>query len=427
MRLWRPRTLATTGIKLVHVLQSAPVRVGTVALWMVVFSNGALFYVERHVLNLPGRWEGPVLLPAILGSVVLGVSLVLVDRRLRGRHPRQVPRIPAAAAVGFGMWAATTTWWSLEPGETWWRGVIYSLLPFVALVIADLPPSLLRRGVGLGAGLLIVGSVVLVIAGAPGSSDVHGDWQGLMTNRNSLAPICALAVLVGVSLVLEGVRRSGVLLVIIGVTGLVGSGSRTAVVALAVAFLVSTLVTIDADHFFLRRRSIRAGLTFGLVIVGAFAAVLLWRVPSFQQRREIWRLVGDHVADSPLIGKGWGAFWRHPELHDQPLLQQGSAHGSLPDVLLGGGVIALVLWLVVIGFALAGTGWRAWRSRNTDAWLWFALTLFLLVQNVTESFVLWFSYNWVLLIAASLTTGDQASASRLATHTTPQNRRSTPS
>jgi hypothetical protein len=407
VRRRRDEILAISRTGTVHAMLSGSLRVAVVALWIVVFSNGTLFYIERQVFGLPGRWEGPVLLPAILGSVALGVGLVLVDWRLRGGCLRPVPRIPAAAAVGFGLWATATTWWSLEPAETWWRGVVYSLLPFVAWVIADLSSSQLRRGVGLGTGILVAGSVSLVIAGAPGSVDDSGDWQGTMTNRNSLAPICALAVLVGVSLVLEGVRRSGVLLVTLGVAGLVGSGSRTAVLALTVALVVSSLVTIDSNHFGLQRRSVRVSLLIASGVFIAFTALLSWHVPTFAQRREIWRLVSDHVVDAPLTGKGWGAFWRHPELHDHPLLQKGSAHGSIPDILLGGGVIALVLWLVVVGYALASTGSRAWRSRDTDAWLWFALTLFLVVQNATESFVLWFSYNWVLLIAASLTTGDR--------------------
>ena len=46
-----------------------------------------------------------------------------------------------------------------------------------------------------------------------------------------------------------------------------------------------------------------------------------------------------------------------------------------------------------------------WREPGPEAWTWGALVVFLVVENVTESFVLWFSYNWVLLIAAALRFG----------------------
>ena len=45
---------------------------------------------------------------------------------------------------------------------------------------------------------------------------------------------------------------------------------------------------------------------------------------------------------------------------------------------------------------------QVWRDPSPDAWLWAAVVAFLLVENVTESFVLWFSYNWVLVMAAAL-------------------------
>ena len=34
--------------------------------------------------------------------------------------------------------------------------------------------------------------------------------------------------------------------------------------------------------------------------------------------------------------------------------------------------------------------------------MWAAVTAFMLLVNLTESFVLWFSYNWALVVAAAL-------------------------
>ena len=62
-------------------------------------------------------------------------------------------------------------------------------------------------------------------------------------------------------------------------------------------------------------------------------------------------------------------------------------------------------FLVVVALALQGTIAAAWRTPSVASWTWLALVLFLVIENLTESFVLWFSYNWVLLMAAALRAG----------------------
>ena len=70
-------------------------------------------------------------------------------------------------------------------------------------------------------------------------------------------------------------------------------------------------------------------------------------------------------------------------------------------------MVGLLLWSMVVAMAIAGVVARAWRQPDTEAWLWLAVVTFLVVENLTESFVLWFSYNWVLLIAAALRSGSE--------------------
>jgi O-antigen ligase len=190
---------------------------------------------------------------------------------------------------------------------------------------------------------------------------------------------------------------------------LLGTGSRTAWFALLLAVGVASFVVVGRTVYVRtpERRVIAAALVSALAGAIAFVAAMtvMWGQSTFVQRRRIWDLVGDHISDSPIGGAGWGAFWYHPELHLDPLLQRGSAHGSIPELLLGGGVVALGLWLVVVAIAFTGVLRVAWNEPGADSWLWLAVVVFLLVENLTESFVLWFSYNWVLLVAASLRFG----------------------
>ena len=139
------------------------------------------------------------------------------------------------------------------------------------------------------------------------------------------------------------------------------------------------------------------------VAVGGVARY--WDESTLVQRRTIWDLVGEYISDDPFLGQGWEAFWHTPALHTDELLTRGSAHSTIVELLLGVGVLGLLLWLIVAGTAVIGVGVRLWRDPDVEAWLWAAVVTFLLVENLTESFVLWFSYNWVLLTAAALRFG----------------------
>ena len=64
--------------------------------------------------------------------------------------------------------------------------------------------------------------------------------------------------------------------------------------------------------------------------------------------------------------------------------------------------MGLVCWLVVVAVAVVRSCAPVPDRSERESWLWSAVVVFLLVENITESFVLWFSYNWVLLVAAAL-------------------------
>ena len=127
-----------------------------------------------------------------------------------------------------------------------------------------------------------------------------------------------------------------------------------------------------------------------------------WDDPTFGQRRTMWSLVWDRVSQRPLGGYGFHAFWEEIELLDHALLRRGSAHNSLMEVALGLGLIGTVPFLVIVVLAARNAGLHLWRGGGADSWMWAAVVGFVLVENVTESFVLWFSYAWVLLMASAL-------------------------
>lgn len=410
----RTEILATSPIATIRIVDEESqsgggvLRTGLTIVWIVVFSNGVLFYLARRVFGRSGIWEGPVLQPAVVLAVGTAVALVVLDgERRSGERLRPVPIAPLVASFGLGVWAVASTAWSVEPRATLWRGIVYAFLPCVAWVIADLSFAAFRRALALAAGVLVLGGLAVVLLDGAAAVDANGDWKGLMTNRNGFAPLCGLAVIVGLSLLAERRRAPAGTLLVAGVIGLLGAGSRTSFVALTSA--VAVIGAVAAWHRFGGARPLRS-LSAAVAVVAAGAVLLpvgldLWNTPTLARRRALWRIVGDQVADAPVLGRGWEAFWRWSELPDEALLRSGSAHGSIPELLLGGGVIALGLWVVVVGHTLIGTLHRATTVGDQESRLWLAVTVFLLVHNITESFVLWFSYNWILLIAGALRFG----------------------
>ena len=57
---------------------------------------------------------------------------------------------------------------------------------------------------------------------------------------------------------------------------------------------------------------------------------------------------------------------------------------------------------MIVVIALWGSAQALWRDPTKDSWTLFALVLFLVMVNLMLSFVLWFSYIWVLLMSAAL-------------------------
>ena len=387
---------------------TSPVRDAVAVLTLVVLGNGPLFFIERKGLDLPGTWEGPVIRPMIVGTVLLSVLLVVLDsQRTSGRRLMEPNRLIMVAGIGFGAWAALSVLWSVNPEPTLWRGVVYMALPLVAWVLADLDHNRFVRAATLAFGSLVAVSIGLVVLWSSTGLDHNDDWKGIFSNRNGFAPVCAVAVLLGLSRIVDGRRVTGATLLGVSAISLLGTGSRTAWIALVISLGGSTLLI--ATRRLMRHRPGRpvplvAAATGAVGILVVIAVVgTRWNESTFVQRRTIWDLVGERIAEHPIRGSGFQAFWTVPELiGEHELLQRGSAHGSVPEILLGLGSVGLILWLVVVVGAVAGTVRWAWREPNSASWFWLALTTFLVVENATESFVLWFSYNWVLLIAAAL-------------------------
>ena len=388
----------------------SPIRDVFVVLALVVATNGPVIYFEQHLLQLSWSWEGPVIQPVLAAVALAAVAALFLDpMRPDGKRLVRPPQLTAWAIGALAAWMVLSSFWSLDPGVTRSRGLIYLGLAALAWIIADLDMDRLLRNLLVALVAVIVASGAALLLSDAIAFDRNDDWRGIFTNRNSLAPLCALMVIVagGRAIEYRGARRlvsaAGALAAAVV---MLGSGSRTAWMALAVALGAASVVTLTSRQ---RRASgataLRVGIGVGVAGVLAVAAVLVrfWDESTFSQRRSIWDLVLDRIVERPLHGYGWFNVWHNADFTaGHPLLGRGSAHGSILEVWLGTGLVGLVLFVGIVGVALARSGLDAWRRPSISTWTWLACISFLVIENLTESFVLWFSYNWVLIMSAAL-------------------------
>ena len=385
-------------------------RVASVAAIVVVLTNGPAFLFSKSVLDRSGRWEDPAVWPFFAAAGLASAALFATGFMGSPGRPLTASQKAAGVAIAcYSLVALVSAVWSVEPFATAWRAGVYLGLALLAWVVARLDADDTAAVLFSVTGVAVTASVVLVVLRPDLGLDSNRDWEGVYTNRNSLAPLAALGVLVGIRYVatsgLRG-RIAGGGLAALCIAALVGAGSRTAWIALLMA---AAAATVPVAYHRARSRwgpvpaTAALAAAAGAAAAGSLVALAaFWDATTFSQRRTIWSLVWDRVQQRPVSGYGFYAFWDVTELLDHALLRRGSAHNSLMEVALGLGLIGTVPFVVIVVLAARNAGLHLWRRPGADSWMWASVVGFALVENVTESFVLWFSYVWVLLMAAAL-------------------------
>ena len=364
--------------------------------WVFLYPFAAVAVVGlvalgRHLTRMPIRsWPMPIwFVAAYVAWAMLSAAWSVA------------PEVTASAALtGVGI-AAFGCWfgWQLRIDEQIWAVVIATSVAVLtsAFFIAFAP----------GIGRM-----------PPRGANPGGEWQGVFGNRNSLAPVCVLGLLGLVALLVSSpsVRRLAFVapIAVVELVLLRGSGALTSLIALALMSLTVVLL-------FVVRRLSRTRVPGWLVATvaaascAAVAAVVfakldvlatkIGRDPTLSRRRWIWEDVRALISDRPIRGYGFWAFWERPDLTAATYAHHGSAyasaHNSVLEVLLGLGVIGLVAYLALGLFVIAGVAAWTWARPSLASWWWALVVVFVLTQNLMESFVLWHSYIWVLFIAAA--------------------------
>lgn len=238
-------------------------------------------------------------------------------------------------------------------------------------------------------------------------------WRGVFTHKNSLGRLMALSTIVFFTLA-KGARERRALKWLMGalsVALLALSGSSTGIVIAVGLFLtVSVIAWVQ--------RSPQKRLVPGLILVtflGAFALLsgtmllgpfmeLLGKDDTLTGRTFVWASAMDAIANRPLLGYGYSAFWPSAEGERiQSLLGPVfvHAHNGYLDLALQLGALGLVAFV----FTLARNLWRALTTRVAEfEQIWPTIFfVFLLMYNMTESSILGRNnLFWILYVSTTL-------------------------
>jgi O-antigen ligase len=194
--------------------------------------------------------------------------------------------------------------------------------------------------------------------------ELAGDWRGVFSHKNEASVAMVLFIFIGMFVARVRSFALGSLIVVSALVFLLFTQSKTAIAMLPITLILTGLI----DR--IRRPAI--GITLGLSVVGVFIILsigsLYWEqvrdlldmvLPdaSFTGRTDIWQFALDHIAQRPITGYGFGAFWG---THEVVYGMSGNsvwansvahAHNAYLNMALTIGIpgsVLVTLWLVVL-------------------------------------------------------------------------------
>ncbi|WP_192496962.1 O-antigen ligase family protein [Gulosibacter chungangensis] len=397
----------------------------------------------------------------IIAALIIALAVISF---IRTRPPLCPTHLPSGL-VAFILWCLISILWSHYRLETAAGSFVQIATAFVGLTMAlTLTRFQFIRALGVGMRLIVAASLAFELLAAiffprgvipptylrPGvlesllatdhipdplpigffwsRSDLFegGPLQGIMGNRNLLAMVALLALIVTAAQLFDRVIQPlhGIVSILLAGLTILLTDSATIYVALAFVAFAVLLVTLGRR---LRRRwrwvmyfVVGIGLAVGSYIAIAFneqVFALMNRSSDMTGRADIWRAVFDLGSQSPVVGIGWISYWAPwlPEYHDLAIVQgmaYHQAHNAFFDVWMQVGFIGLALFIGLVFTTFIRTWWIAINRPDTPlvrplreraqphlagiTAVPFLIMVALVVQGMTESRLI-IEGGWLLL------------------------------
>ncbi|MGC1300622.1 MAG: O-antigen ligase family protein [Alloacidobacterium sp.] len=282
--------------------------------------------------------------------------------------------------------------WSQDPGLTFLKSIllISGLLFSYYLVERFTPDEQMQLFLFLGSVVLVL-SVLVSVALPKYGVDMTGAWRGIFNHKNRLSRGALLLLPPALILPARGFQRiTRGLYILIALACIGMSQSRTGWVVTGAYF--GFFFTLRLFSRFKKKDMVSILLIFAgffgyilWLVIDNFATLtrLLGKDPTMSGRTQIWSAILDSGLKQPLLGFGYGAFWRGQNGESLNIfLQTGFAlwqgHNAFLDIWLDLGLVGLGLFLLTLikafrdGFYCLKPG----RPRSVD---WHLSTVFIIV------------------------------------------------
>lgn len=365
MRLyaWSPRTGHAAGSD--RFIRSVLFLATFFVVWLTAHPFPDLSQAETFSSATGGDVIGQIL------GVLLTAALALfaIPNRMRFLRQAITPTL-ILIILWFGLSAAL----SLHPALAARRVVLAIFVIIQATVFLLLPHDRTHF-----ARLLAVGSLAILLLCYAGvvfapelsihqSTDfaepqLAGDWRGFFTHKNGAGAGMAILIILGLYVYRVLNALLGSLIIAAAAAFLVFTDSKSPMILLPLTLLASAVLVRLRNPAAKFVTAVSVPAIIGLCTIGPFAfpaeKTLLNQVmsdPSFTGRTDIWQFTLEHIAQHPLVGFGYQAFWGTSELVNSWTYLQSwgyrasDAHNGFLNIAVMTGLVGLVLtigWIFV--------------------------------------------------------------------------------
>jgi len=310
-------------------------------------------------------------------------------------------------------WMLINILFSESRGVSMQRFALAASVTSLAVLLPLLPPT--QRSFNLclgGAALVLLTLCYLGVFLAPQLSihtaldvtepQLAGDWRGSFGHKNVASPVMTILVYVGIYLSAVGSFVMGPAIALLAGIFLIFTGGKTSSVLCLAIYALASLVYVTRSLWLKRLICFVPLIVMNLLTVGSVLSPALGSMtrllpvdPTFTGRSDIWEFALAAVAEKPIIGHGYAAFWdnvteRQTAQGSEWAVTAAHSHNSYLDLAITVGLPGLLL--VVLIFVLAPLRnfqtVRAHNRSNALGKLFLTIWLFGLYFGTTETFLL---------------------------------------
>ncbi|RXT33625.1 O-antigen ligase family protein [Bradyrhizobium betae] len=315
--------------------------------------------------------------------------------------------------LGLVGWMLINIVFSESRGVSMQRFALAASVTSLAVLLPLLPPT--QRSFNLclgGAALVLLTLCYLGVFLAPQYSihtalditepQLAGDWRGSFGHKNVASPVMTIFVYVGIYLSAVGSFVMGPAIALLAGIFLIFTGGKTSSVLCLAIYVLASLVYVTRSLWLKRIICFAPLIVMNLLTVGSVLSPALSSVtrllpvdPTFTGRSDIWEFALAAVAEKPIVGHGYAAFWddvteRQTAKGSEWAVTAAHSHNSYLDLAITVGLPGLLL--VVLIFVLAPLrnfqAVQAHNRSNALGKLFLTIWLFGLYFGTTETFLL---------------------------------------